>query len=51
MTTAEAVAEVAPDGSLVASPPVYGRLKERFTFQARKVQGIAGVQMRTYLLQ
>ena len=51
VTTAEAVAEAAPDGSLVASPPVYGRLKERFTFQARKVQEIAGVQMRTYLLQ
>jgi len=49
--TAEAVADSAPDGALVASPTVYGRLKERFSFEAQQVRDIAGVQMRTYLLQ
>lgn len=48
---AEAVAESAPDGALLVSSPVYSRLKDRFTFQPQKVQDIAGVQMRTYLLQ
>ncbi len=49
--TAEAVARSAPDGGLVASPPAYSRLKESFTFEAQQVREIAGIQMRTYLLQ
>jgi CheY-like chemotaxis protein len=48
--TAESVAEAAPDGALLASPPVHARLRERFSFQSQKVRDIAGVQMRTYLL-
>ncbi len=49
--TAEAVARAAPDGELLASPPVHARLKERHTFQALKVRDISGIQMRTYLLR
>jgi len=49
--TAEGVAEAAPDGAFLASPPVYSRLKESLTFEPQKVRDIAGVQMRTYLLQ
>jgi class 3 adenylate cyclase len=48
--TAEALAEASPEGTLVVSPTVHGRLKERFSFQPQNVQDIAGVQMRTYLL-
>lgn len=48
--TAEALADGSPDGALVVSPTVQGRLKDRFSFQPQKVQDIAGVQMRTYLL-
>jgi CheY-like chemotaxis protein len=49
--TAEGVSQAAPQGTLLASPPVYSRLKESFTFEAQKVKDISGVQMRTYLLQ
>ena len=49
--TAESVAAAAPDGALLASPPVHARLRDRYSFQAQKVRDIAGVQMRTYLLQ
>ncbi len=48
--TAERVAETAPEGALLATPSVHGRLKERFSFKAQKVRQIGGVQMRTYLL-
>jgi CheY-like chemotaxis protein len=49
--TAEEVSQAAPAGALLASPPVYSRLKESLTFEAQKVRDISGVQMRTYLLQ
>jgi CheY-like chemotaxis protein/signal transduction histidine kinase len=48
---AEGVAEDAPDGTLLASPTVYARLKDRYSFEPRKVRDIAGMQMRTYLFQ
>ncbi len=51
VTMAEGVAEDAPDGALVASPTVYARLKDRYSFDPRKVRDIAGMQMRTYLFQ
>lgn len=46
--TAEAVAEAAPDGTLLTSPPVHSRLKEKLSFEVQQVRSIAGVQMRTY---
>lgn len=49
--TAEAVASSAANGSLVASPPVHARLKDRFAFEAQAVRDIGGVQMRTYRLR
>jgi CheY-like chemotaxis protein/signal transduction histidine kinase len=49
--TAEGVARVAADGGLLASPSVHSRLKDRYSFQAQKVRDVAGVQMRTYLME
>jgi adenylate cyclase len=48
--TAEAVAAVALDGTLLASPPVHSRLKEKLSFEAQQVRDVAGVHMRTYRL-
>jgi len=50
VTTAEAVAAVALDGTLLASPPVHSRMKEKLPFEAQQVRDVAGVQMRTYRL-
>lgn len=47
--TAGGLAEVAPDGGLLVSPPAQARLNGRFSFRAQKVRDIAGVQMRTFL--
>jgi len=49
--TAQGVAGAAPEGELLASPPVYSRLKETHPFQPQKVREISGVQMRTYLMR
>jgi len=51
ITAAEGVAAAAEDGTLLASPTVHSRLKDRYSFEARKVRDIAGTQMRTYLLK
>jgi adenylate cyclase len=37
-----------PDGTLLTSPPVHSRLKEKLSFEAQQVRDVAGVQMRTY---
>jgi CheY-like chemotaxis protein len=49
--TAEGIAWAAPDGELLASPPVHARLRETLSFEPQKVRDISGTQMRTYRLR
>jgi CheY-like chemotaxis protein len=49
--TADSVARAAPDGALLVSPPVHARLRDSYSFEAKKVRDIAGVQMRTYVFR